>query len=132
MILQSQLLTYGEYRYTNILLSLLIIYKRFLIVFAITTVCERVRGGREDRREGRRGKDREEKLCQSAYVESVFSFYLFDLGIKMLLASLNSKQVYPLSHLAGLYKSFLHIYQVKFNTFSPYSKPLFSFPSDPL
>lgn len=76
MILQSQLPTYGEYRYANPLLSLLMIYKRFLIVFAITTVCERVRGGREDRREGRGGEDREEKLCHSTPVELAFSFYL--------------------------------------------------------
>ena len=53
LILQPQLPTSGEYRYANPLLSLLMTYEG-LIVFVITTVCERVRGGEKI---GERGEE---------------------------------------------------------------------------
>lgn len=48
-------------------------------------MCERVRGGREDKREGRGDEDRKGKLCapeqvwrsEDNFVESVLSFHLY-------------------------------------------------------
>lgn len=55
------------------------------------------------------------KSCATVHLWNQFSPSTFRqvLGIKMLSASLNSKQVYPLSHPADLYKSFHIFSQVK-------------------